>query len=254
MLSLTAVQHDAAPMGSALLPARFRTPQRATSMPQLLGAVPALRPADVFQKQFSQPNLLSAFQSSELSVGSKIFLQCDGTLVHSTRQRHGGFLTSSMHPILASRHRWRTTAAACLGTHDETLLCALATPSCTDASSMGVSSSARTVIARPQSSAAPTEVHKGTSTGKIQHFRRASTPHLRPVSPSTPPPRREVLRLPRRLAPVDEACPSSSSPYSSPFSSDLASTVLASSANIILLASSFRRTPSLQPPRALQST
>ena len=181
--------------------------------------------------------------------GTKIFLRSDGTLVHSTRQRHGGFLAISLHPILASRYRWRTRAAACLGTHDETSLCSLAARSCTDASSTDVFLCGRAVMARPQSSAAVTEVQKGTSTGKIQHFRKAaprrllspvlalpsltpkrsSTSRLSPVM-STLSPQREILRPKRRLAPVDEGC----------FSSSPSSTVLSSSPNRALFAPSLR--------------
>jgi len=146
-----------------------------------------------------------------------------------------------MNPILASRFRWRTTAAACLGTHDETSLCSLAARSCTDASSMDASSGGRAVMAWPQS----TEVQKGASTGKIQRFRVDSisptlaapsllgAQSLRPVLvsptlatwlpvrpggksnravlPTTLRPRRgvisrEELRRPQRLTPVDEGC------------------------------------------------
>jgi hypothetical protein len=179
-------------------------------MPQLLGAVQTHRPAAVFMKQLSEPNVM-------LASGTKTFLRSDGTVANSTRQRHGGFRAISLNPILASRHRWRTRAAACLGTHDETSLCSLAARSCADASTMDVSPCGRPVMARSQRSAAATEVHKGTSTGKIQHFRKAAprrllspvfalpnlhgrrgdASHVSPVM-STLPPRRELLRPKRR--------------------------------------------------------
>ncbi|KAJ1481322.1 hypothetical protein T484DRAFT_1899624 [Baffinella frigidus] len=58
--------------------------------------------------------------------GTKMFIQRDGILTPSTRPRHGGFLNESIHPVLASRYRWRTAAVDCLATHDESPLCRLA--------------------------------------------------------------------------------------------------------------------------------
>ena len=241
MIALTAVVQNAAQDlsegSSSPLYVHIRTPQRATSMPQLLGAVQTHRPAAVFMKQLSEPNVM-------LASGTKTFLRSDGTVAYSTRQRHGGFRAISLNPILASRHRWRTRAAACLGTHDETSLCSLAARSCADASSMDVSPFGRAVMARPQSSAACQQA----STEKIQHFRKAAprrplspvlalpslparrgdTSHLRPVM-SAHPPRREVLRPKRRLAPVDAGC----------FSSSPSSTVLSSPPRRTLFAPSF---------------
>jgi len=191
MIALAAVVQDAAQDPSSPLPVQIRTPQRAISMPQLLGAVQPHRPAAVFIKQFSEPNVMAG-------SGAKIFLRSDGTLAHSTRQRHGGFLAISLHPLLASRYRWRTTAAACLGTHDETSLCSLATRSCADASSMDVSPCGRAVMA-PRRRLSPVLALPSLP------VRRGDTSHLSPVM-SALPPRREVLRPTRRLAPVDEGC------------------------------------------------
>ncbi|KAJ1477272.1 hypothetical protein T484DRAFT_1821985 [Baffinella frigidus] len=78
---------------------------------------------------------VSATYRSRDLPGTKILLARSGTLVHSTRQRHGGFSAQPLHPVLASRHKWRTAAASCLATHDESLLCELSSTSCPDAPS-----------------------------------------------------------------------------------------------------------------------
>ena len=227
-------------------------PQRTTSLGEFRSKPGLLRRKD------SLPSILASPQTEEeggvaasqrwasLHPGSKIFIRTDSQLYMTNRPKRGGFSASAgaVHPVLASRYRWRAAAADCVTNNDESRICELvaATTPCaassspTAASSPGVSASpsrasrhetllagvravhqhdsllaGALVLAAPVLAARFREVRRGETADNLATHHESPLPSLAATSNNAalqpPPPHTlQTLALARTRSDTPEAC------------------------------------------------
>jgi len=153
-------------------PVPRRVWQRATSKGDLCKLSPAIR----LRRPSSVPSMVSA--SLQTTEPSAISTAHPGNRTRSARPRHGCFLdlVESVHPVLASRYRLRTATVEFPATHDESLLCELASTCCSDAFP-AAASPLGFPLQTPASSQSVSSAGSPSSIGQTQKAARAARSH-----------------------------------------------------------------------------